>query len=99
LAKSKECAERAEKVVTEWDRDGLSRGFPKTIWSNHYSPKFNRCFIEVIASSPARTESLTDAFERSTLAVEDVVHQYCKIELEDVACPKVSDFISSHMKD
>jgi hypothetical protein len=94
--KSKECAAQAEKVVADWDRDNAARGFPKTIWTNHYSPKFNRCFIEVHDAATPRS-SLTDAFERSTVAVYDIVHRYCEIGLDDVDCHRVYEFIADHM--
>jgi hypothetical protein len=33
----KECAERSEAVMAKW---------PQVRWHAHYSPKFNRCFIQ-----------------------------------------------------
>jgi len=93
--RSKECAVQAEKLVAEWDRDNAARGFPKTIWTNHYSPKYSRCFIE--AHDSTTRSSLTDAFERSTVAEYDIVNRYCEIGLEHVDCPKVYQFMEDHM--
>ena len=36
--KSKECADQAEKVITDWDDTAV-------FWRNHYSPKYNQCFL------------------------------------------------------
>jgi len=96
--KSKECAAQAEKLVAEWERDGLAKGFPKVIWTNHYSPKYNRCFIEAFFDPSTRVSSLIDAFERSTLASCDFANEYCTIDIEKVDCVKVYDFIKEHMK-
>ena len=73
--KSKECAAQAEKVMTE--KPGS--------WENHYSPKYDRCFISKIQSAPGKgagkdypevVNQLVDAFERTTLAqwVSDYPH-------------------------
>ena len=100
--KSKECAAQSEKLVGEWDRDGLSKGVPKTVWTNHYSPKYNRCFLQTFdapANKPSgRRTTLMDAFERSSLAELDFANQFCQIEFQDAPCGKVADFISEHMK-
>jgi hypothetical protein len=100
--RSKECAAQAEKLVAEWDRDGLAKGFPKTIWVNHYSPKYNKCFIETFnppAGAPSgRKDSLFDAFERSEVASWDEGYD-CFIDDEKIAdCTKVRDFIREHMR-
>ncbi len=70
--KSRECAARAEKIVTEWpQRTGTS----PADWHNHYSPKYNKCFLALYFSQPSKDENgfpsiflltaLFDAFERS----------------------------------
>src|SRR5260370_310507 len=41
--RSKECAAQAEKVVTE-ARQGSGEF---VTWTSHYSPKYDRCFIEI----------------------------------------------------
>jgi hypothetical protein len=75
--RSKECAAQAEKLMAEWhrpseDRPGKSGIAP--FWENHYSPKYNRCFIkythkiEVKDRTGVFEDLLYDAFERSTLA-------------------------------
>jgi hypothetical protein len=68
--KSKECAAQAEKVVAGW----LS---PATEWQNHYSPKYDRCFVSLSFFSVSKDDKvfptmystvLVDAFERSRIA-------------------------------
>jgi hypothetical protein len=63
--RSKECASQAEKVMR--DKPGA--------WANHYSPKYERCFIRVTESVPGDDKvstlykyDLIDAFERTLLA-------------------------------
>src|SRR5579864_3869703 len=100
--RSRECAAQSEKVVSEYDREGQPKGFPKTVWQNHYSPKYNRCFLQIFsfpANNPAaRMTTLQDAFERSTLAVWDVANSHCEIDADKVQCAKVFEFIADHMK-
>src|ERR1700736_2141086 len=46
--KMKDCAAEAEKAIAERDRRSLSfGGHGSDEWSNHYSPKYNRCFVKV----------------------------------------------------
>jgi hypothetical protein len=68
--KSKECAEQSEKVMKE-------KGEFYRFWRNHYSPKYNKCFIEDSTRVPGEgagrdypelTVELIDAFERTHLA-------------------------------
>jgi hypothetical protein len=68
--KNKECAAQAEKVMA--DKPACSN-----TWQNHYSRKYNRCFISDTTSVhgegagkdfPEYTNELIDAFERSVLA-------------------------------
>lgn len=65
--RSKECAAQAEKVMT--DKPGS--------WENHYSPKYNRCFVSTSTRTPGERAGkdfpetvveLIDAFERTALA-------------------------------
>lgn len=73
--KSKECATQAEKVIADWPQHTL--GTKPDDWSNHYSPKYDRCFIWAYFSHVSKDEkvfpttfvtTLWDAFERSRLA-------------------------------
>jgi hypothetical protein len=71
--RSKECAAQAEKVM-RW----LYSNDPKVIWQNHYSPKYDRCFLKTSRELDAKKveewtgtlseTDLYDAFERSMLA-------------------------------
>jgi hypothetical protein len=65
--RSKECADQAEKVVPSW---AARTGTAPATWSNHYSPKYNRCFIAIINVTELQLFStvLLDAFERSSVA-------------------------------
>jgi hypothetical protein len=77
--KSKECSAQAEKIMAERDQQSVARGStPASTWSNHYSPKYNRCFIKaeyfldaksIVKGGPFGYAQLLDAFERSILAV------------------------------
>jgi hypothetical protein len=97
--RSKECAAQSEKLVSEYDKDGQARGFPKTVWQNHYSPKYNRCFLKIFSTPVSRRMmTLQDPFERSTVAVWDLENSHCEIESEKADCGTVFDFITDHMK-
>ena len=79
-------------------------------WENHYSPKYNKCFISVIdggtgAFHGLARKRLLDAFERTTLATFVLGHApaddpgwSCQIDFEFVKCAKAADFITEHMK-
>jgi len=43
--KTKQCADQAEKVMASKTRELPSEEFLR--WNNHYSPKYDRCFIEI----------------------------------------------------
>src|ERR1700734_3168782 len=46
--RSKECAAQAEKAVAERNSRSVAfGGHGADSWSNHYSPKYNRCFVKV----------------------------------------------------
>jgi hypothetical protein len=97
--RSKECAAQSEKLVSEYDKDGQARGFPKTVWQNHYSAKYARCFLKIFSTPTSRRMmTLQDPFERSTVAVWDLENSYCEIESEKADCGMVFDFIADHMK-
>jgi hypothetical protein len=78
-ARSRECAEQADRMIK---RNGLNEGQRSnsqlvTEWSNHYSPKFHRCFVLVSFLNedtksnrelPLITRSLFDAFENREIA-------------------------------
>ncbi|MGA2143886.1 MAG: hypothetical protein ABSH49_02860 [Bryobacteraceae bacterium] len=76
--RSKECAAQAEKVVAERNRRSASFGaHGLDWWSNHYSPKYSRCFVkaEFIVGEKDSTKGgpliwtyLIDAFENSDVA-------------------------------
>lgn len=79
--KSKECAAQAEKVMADRDRRLAAFGGPGSgadEWENHYSRKYDRCFISAyyfisskkpyVKGSPSFSTLLIDAFERSTVA-------------------------------
>jgi hypothetical protein len=71
----KECAAQAEKVMTDRDLRTIASGGTRADWTNHYSPKYKRCFVsayyfsnEPIKGGPQTYTILIDAFERSNLA-------------------------------
>ncbi|HEY6345103.1 MAG TPA: hypothetical protein VIY49_26700 [Bryobacteraceae bacterium] len=75
--RSKECAAQAEKVVADRDRRTAAFGGHSADWTNHYSPKYNRCFVTVlymadpktaVKGAPVFNSFLIDAFERSSVA-------------------------------
>jgi hypothetical protein len=74
--KSKECAAQAEKVMADRDVRAVAAGGNRADgWSNHYSLKYNRCFVSAIyfaktvtKGGPLTSRNLIDAFERSSLA-------------------------------
>jgi hypothetical protein len=103
--KSKECADQAEKVITGWDDTAV-------FWRNHYSPKYNQCFLLISRQidlkdwiGPVLTDTLYDAFERSTLAtsiaspVPPQVAALCSTDQDaKTDCKTAADFITEHMK-
>lgn len=101
--KSKECAAQAEKVVAEM-RQPLQE-HEKFIWSNHYSPKYNKCFLWIETSLPigdrkvAASTVLEDAFERypEALMMIGEAGQNCQIGAERAECATVKAFIAEHL--
>jgi len=76
--KMKDCAAQSEKAMAERDRRSISfGGHGSDEWSNHYSPKYNRCFAkaeylvstkDAVKGGPNLLTHLMDAFEQVTLA-------------------------------
>ena len=74
-----ECAAQAEQVVADRNRISVAvDGHGVYSWSNHYSPKYNRCFVKLdyvldvktgVKGGPSLITNLVDAFERTTVAV------------------------------
>ena len=76
--KMKDCATQAEKLMERRNRQNAALGIgAASDWTNHYSPKYNRCFV--VASYFVKQEgwfkhesilttSLLDAFEGAFLA-------------------------------
>jgi hypothetical protein len=69
--RSKECAAQAEKMVAGWSQRA---GSAPTDWNNHYSPKYNKCFVSITSVQLSTDEktfptlhstALFNAFERS----------------------------------
>jgi hypothetical protein len=77
--RSKECAAQAEKMIAAHDAEmvALLGAKHSDRWSNHYSPRYDRCFVEsiylpqakdIVKGGPVTFTTLFDAFERSDLA-------------------------------
>jgi hypothetical protein len=93
--RSRECADQAERTVAEMNRRAIAAGGSAfTEWSNHYSPKYARCFVRALATATEVT--LIDAFERSVLAVSSV--GACRIDGNDADCSEVEQFIADRTK-
>jgi len=111
--KSSECASQAEKTMAASDRDQLAQGFPAAMhWENHYSPKYDKCFVSAMYFEAGKRPSgesfsfvstmLTDAFERRSLAMSissGGPTGLCNIGDATVDCAEAASFISEHMKD
>lgn len=100
--KSKECAEQAEKIRGENNSSkNLEAGSV-----NHYSPKYNRCFVRItltarhvkVGPGVDRTSStmLMDAFEGSVGAIVPFTGP-CYLGGEPADCAKTESFISNAM--
>jgi hypothetical protein len=76
--KMKDCSAQAEKAMAERDRRSISfGGHGSDGWSDHYSPKYNRCFVRAeyvvavkdrVKGGPMFYTYLIDAFEQVNLA-------------------------------
>jgi len=96
--RSKECATQAEKVVAERNLSTAKYGSSIAQWENHYSVKYNRCYLRVFYLGDKRDHApsssiLLDAFERSELAASAVgisaaVVQACSGDPNRVECEK-----------
>jgi hypothetical protein len=92
-------------VINDWDDASV-------FWRNHYSPKYNQCFLLISRQidlkdwiGPVLKDNLYDAFERSTLAtsiaspVPPQLASSCSTDDDAKAdCKTVTDFITEHMK-
>jgi hypothetical protein len=113
--RSKECASQAEKLVSAAIVAGDKNDSPWKMaeWSNHYSPKYFRCFVHVSYTStvaaqrqgePVARDDLWDAFERSILASsafggsESKKSFYCVVDRKIVPCEEADQFIQERMK-
>jgi invasion protein IalB len=99
--RSKECAAQAEKVMAVWD------GNPAYSATNHYSPRYEKCFLKRTFSvfdrdkgELVRSTDLIDAFEGAGLATLVAVGQdeSCSIDYKKVDCEKAYQFVNERMK-
>jgi hypothetical protein len=100
--KMKDCAEQAVKALAERDRRiVLLGGHASDGWSNHYSPKYNRCVLkaEYIAASkdmkggPFLNIILIDAFELANLTTAKSgpsAEVLCSYEQDPKGCERVA---------
>jgi hypothetical protein len=106
--KMKDCATQAEKIIAE-RQHGLEASKTSIVdWQNHYSPKYNRCFLTITfkdatTSPPDVYRNMSDAFERSSISGFSFSPKYPEGEcyVEDstlVDCVRARAFISEHMK-
>src|SRR5262249_28896899 len=103
----KQCAERADHLARQqgWVV-GRSDGGTRVLgWSNHFSPKYQRCYVEVSyfndaaesdESLPVLTYSLFDAFENKELssctdASNLKAGSFCEIFAGEAATPIAGD--------
>lgn len=114
--RSRQCAEQAEKVVKRIGEDMISSGpdFPRiSAWTNHYSPRFERCFVRITFRNrqpdrkndiPLYFDELHDAFENRVLATHtmnsksDGTSMYCETkELTTSDCRMIEGYIDERM--
>jgi hypothetical protein len=95
--KSKECAAQAEKFIG--DRD--------VVWENHYSPKYNKCYVKTFQQSTGFFQThLYDAFERTDVAfwVSTIEEggksgpELCYIGSKRSDCSVAFDYTTEHME-
>jgi hypothetical protein len=102
----KECAAQAEKAMAERDRRSISFGGHGSDGStNHYSPKYNRCFVKVeyleapkntIKGAPMFRTYLMDAFEQANLASSasgPTAQFLCRNEEDPKECEKIAAIV------
>jgi hypothetical protein len=104
--KTKECAAQSEKVIAE------RKNMDHSTWENHYSPKYNRCFLAILdilstVDGAGKDFSkyqwqLLDAFERSDVAAAQwdgpTYPGGCRIEGKQIDCATAKNFINEHLK-
>jgi hypothetical protein len=103
--RSKECASQAEKLKDSYVHNAG--------WTNHYSPKYEKCFALYVFMTSVKDEdskdhvlvskNLIDAFEQSDVASADTSSPpgylaKCSIGHNWQDCEKVIQFIDEHMK-
>jgi hypothetical protein len=100
--KMKDCAEQAVKAMAERDRRNIALGVHGSDgWSDHYSAKYNRCFVkaEYLAASkdvkngPFLITVLIDAFELANLATAKSgtsPELSCRNEQDPKACERAA---------
>ena len=102
--RSKECAAQAEKVVIQRNLMTTPYGNPIAEWKNHYTPKYNRCYLwalyldkDHIKSGQLTSTMLIDAFERSVLAESaggvTSVAAACRNEAKSAECKEDARYI------
>ena len=81
------------------------RGLPDAGWNNHYSSKYNRCYIRTyqfltaeghIKGGPSASSTLLDAFERLVIATESTglaPEIACRDEADPAECEKTARLI------
>ncbi len=103
--KMKDCAIQAEKVGPN-EAEANKGGF-----TNHYSPKYDRCYIRIswITLSADQSVSgqglrLLDAFEHDSVAVfietfsPPQAKAFCMVDDNPADCSKAKGFIAEHMQ-
>jgi hypothetical protein len=101
--RSKECAAQAEKVVADRNRFSVAvNGHGVDSWSNHYSPKYKRCFVKLdyvldvktgVKGGPFLVTDLVDAFERTSVAesADGVSPKFvCRNEDNPAECERIA---------
>jgi hypothetical protein len=100
--KMKDCAEQAVKAMVELDRQNMSRGARASDgWSNHYSPKYNRCFVkaeyiaatdkDAVKGGPFLRTRLIDAFELANVALSSTgvsPEVLCRLDVDPKECER-----------
>lgn len=102
--RSKECSVQAEKIARDRNERSVANGGQGALdWSNHYSPKFGKCYVrfdflsggkDIPKGSPSSYSYLVDAFERSQTAIEaDGISPEvaCRGEKDPKACEEVAE--------
>jgi hypothetical protein len=110
--RSRQCAEQAEKVVKR-EQARLGPEESVLVWENHYSTKFERCYVRVTylfrgpvvkaGIGPSQLDTLSDAFENRIVAEfaqgvkED--SSFCRIKdgSDDQSCRAAKAYIEERM--